>query len=55
VAEGSGERRVQHVIDNWCYYGAAESEAHLAELLTQRQKPQFDLDTYHILLQHLER
>ncbi|RCS56598.1 3'-5' exonuclease family protein [Parvibium lacunae] len=55
VAEGSGERRVQHVIDNWCYYGAAESEAHLAELLSQRQKPQFDLDTYHILLQHLER
>jgi len=42
-----------HVVDRWCYLGAARSEPELAELL--EHEPRFDYDAYRILARHLGR
>ncbi len=42
-----------HVVDRWCYLGAASSDAELAELLEGSRSPRFDYDHYKILARHL--
>jgi DNA polymerase-3 subunit epsilon len=42
-----------HVVDRWCYLGAASSDAELAELLESARQPRFDYDHYKILARHL--
>jgi DNA polymerase-3 subunit epsilon len=44
-----------HVVDRWCYLGAASSDADLAELLEARRSPRFDYDHYRILVRHLAK
>jgi DNA polymerase-3 subunit epsilon len=44
-----------HVVDRWCYLGAARSDAELAELLEGERAPRFDYDHYRILSRHLAR
>jgi DNA polymerase III subunit epsilon len=42
-----------HVVDRWCYLGAASCDAELAELLEAGRAPRFDYDHYKILARHL--
>ena len=42
-----------HVIDRWCYLGAARSDGELAELLHEAPRRRFDYDHYRILARHL--
>ena len=42
-----------HVIDRWCYLGAARSDEELAELLQEPPPRRFDYDHYRILARHL--
>jgi DNA polymerase III subunit epsilon len=42
-----------HVVDRWCYLGAASCDAELAELLEGARTPHFDYDHYKILARHL--
>ncbi|HEY1290525.1 MAG TPA: exonuclease domain-containing protein [Burkholderiales bacterium] len=47
-----------HVVDRWCYLGAARSDTELAELLEGlegKREPRFDYDHYRILSRHLAR
>ena len=44
-----------HVVDRWCYLGAARSDAEVAELLEGERAPRFDYDHYRILARHLGR
>src|SRR5688572_8951363 len=44
-----------HVVDRWCYLGAATSDAELAELLENATRPRFDYDHYRIFARHLGR
>jgi DNA polymerase-3 subunit epsilon len=44
-----------HVVDRWCYLGAASSDSELAELLEAAREPRFDYDQYRILARHLGR
>ena len=49
----AGESTEVHVVDRWCYLGAAASEADVAELLAARNGARFDYDHYRILARHL--
>ena len=40
-----------HVVDRWCYLGAARDEAEVSELVAA--EPRFDYDHYRILARHL--
>jgi DNA polymerase-3 subunit epsilon len=51
----SGEETEVHVIDRWCYLGAARSDAEVAELLEGGRRARFDFDHYRILARHLGR
>ncbi|HZQ74268.1 MAG TPA: exonuclease domain-containing protein [Burkholderiales bacterium] len=42
-----------HVVDRWCYVGAARSEDELAGMLESRRPARFDYDEYRILARHL--
>jgi len=42
-----------HVVDRWCYLGAARCEPELADLLGERRR--FDYDQYRILSRHLAK
>ena len=42
-----------HVVDRWCYLGAARDDGELAELLQEKRQPSFDYDHYRILARHL--
>ena len=42
-----------HVLDHWCYVGRAQSEADLAELTCERNRPAFDPGLYRILARFL--
>ncbi len=42
-----------HVVDRWCYLGAARDEAEVSELIAA--EPRFDYDHYRILARHLGR
>jgi DNA polymerase-3 subunit epsilon len=42
-----------HVVDRWCYLGAARSDAEVAELLEGGRRGRFDFDHYRILARHL--
>ncbi|HZN85164.1 MAG TPA: exonuclease domain-containing protein, partial [Burkholderiales bacterium] len=44
-----------HVVDRWCYLGAARSDAELAELVGSARRPPFDYDEYRILARHLAK
>ena len=44
-----------HVVDRWCYLGAARDDGELAELLEVRRAPVFDYDHYRILASHLAK
>lgn len=48
------EGEVAHLIDGWCYLGTARDDADLERLLADGE-PQFDRDTYRILVRHLDR
>ncbi|HEX6265851.1 MAG TPA: exonuclease domain-containing protein [Burkholderiales bacterium] len=49
----SREATEVHVVDRWCYLGAASSEGELADLLAGARPPRFDYDHYKILARHL--
>jgi DNA polymerase III subunit epsilon len=51
----SGEETEVHVVDRWCYLGAARSDAEVAELLEGGRRGRFDFDHYRILARHLGR
>ena len=42
-----------HVVDRWCYLGAARDDAEVSELIAA--EPRFDYDHYRILARHLGR
>ena len=42
-----------HVVDRWCYLGAATCDAELAEILENPRTPRFDYDHYRIFARHL--
>ena len=44
-----------HVIDHWCYLGAARDTEQVEELLASAPPPAFDLDTYRLLLRYLQK
>ena len=48
-----------HVVDRWCYLGAARDDGELAELLADRssgrREPVFDYDHYRIFASHLAK
>jgi DNA polymerase-3 subunit epsilon len=48
-----GEDAEVHVVDRWCYLGAARSDAEVAELLEGGRRGRFDFDHYRILARHL--
>jgi len=50
-----GEEAEVHVVDRWCYLGAARSDAEVAELLEGGRRARFDFDHYRILARHLGR
>jgi len=50
---GAGEETEVHVVDRWCYLGAARSDAEVAELLEGGRRGRFDFDHYRILARHL--
>jgi DNA polymerase-3 subunit epsilon len=51
----NGEHSEIHVLDHWCYLGAARSEAELHEFAQTRSSPVFDIDTYKILTRFLDK
>jgi DNA polymerase-3 subunit epsilon len=57
IVEHDPEREAAeiHVVDRWCYLGAADSDAELAELVAGARAPRFDYDHYRILSRHLAR
>ncbi len=52
-SDASRDATEVHVVDRWCYLGAARDDAELAELLQSRPEPRFDYDHYRILARHL--
>jgi DNA polymerase-3 subunit epsilon len=52
---GDSEEAEVHVVDRWCYLGAARSDAEVAELLEGGRRGRFDFDHYRILARHLGR
>jgi len=52
---GESEETEVHVVDRWCYLGAARSDAEVAELLEGGRRGRFDFDHYRILARHLGR
>ena len=57
IVERDAEREAAeiHVVDRWCYLGAARCEADVPELLERRRGAAFDHDHYRILARHLGR
>jgi DNA polymerase III subunit epsilon len=57
IVERDREREAAeiHVIDRWCYLGAASCDAELAELLQGERSARFDYDHYKILARHLAK
>jgi DNA polymerase III subunit epsilon len=56
IVERDAEREAIeiHVVDRWCYLGAASSDAELEELIEEAAgAPRFDYDHYRILSRHL--
>ena len=43
-----------HIFDQWCHLATVQDEAELADALTSRTSLAFDLDTYRLLLKHLQ-
>jgi len=57
IVERDREREAaeMHVVDRWCYLGAASCDAELAGLLERGRAARFDYDHYRILSRHLAR
>lgn len=53
--EASGERRMFHVIDGWCYLGSAESLDAAARLVADATDGTFEPFTHRLLQTHLAR
>jgi DNA polymerase III subunit epsilon len=55
IVETDAEREATevHVVDRWCYLGAARDEAEVSELVAA--EPRFDYDHYRILARHVGR
>jgi len=55
VLEEDAEREASelHVVDQWCYFGTARTEAEVPELLADTRRLRFDPDQYKILAKHL--
>ncbi|MBR8039580.1 DNA polymerase III subunit epsilon [Burkholderia cenocepacia] len=53
--EASGERRLFHVIDGWCYLGSAESLDAAARLVADATDGTFEPFTHRLLQTHLSR
>ncbi|KOR17368.1 GIY-YIG nuclease family protein, partial [Burkholderia cenocepacia] len=53
--EASGERRLFHVIDGWCYLGSAESLDAAARLVADATDGTFEPFTHRLLQAHLAR
>jgi DNA polymerase-3 subunit epsilon len=55
VVEHDDERDATevHVIQHWCWLGAARSEDEIPRLLEEAARPRFDLDQYRTLARHL--
>ncbi|AOJ21118.1 DNA polymerase III subunit epsilon [Burkholderia cenocepacia] len=53
--EASGERRLFHVIDGWCYLGSAESLDAAARLVADATDGTFEPFTHRLLQTHLAR
>jgi DNA polymerase-3 subunit epsilon len=51
--DGAEDASEVHVVDRWCYLGAAACDADVAELLEARRNLSFDYDHYRILARHL--
>jgi len=48
------DRTDLHVFDQWCHLATLHDEGELADVLASRREPAFDLDTYRLLLKHLQ-
>ena len=55
VERADEDRSEVHVVDRWCYLGAAASDAEVAELLESRRGARLDYDHFRILARHLSR
>jgi DNA polymerase-3 subunit epsilon len=57
IVERDRDRELEeiHLVDRWCYLGAARSEAELAEFSESQHTPRFDYDHYRILTGHLRK
>jgi DNA polymerase III subunit epsilon len=53
--DAAGEAAVLHLIDRWCYLGAVASAAEAAALVLSTGQPPFELATWRILQNRLER
>ena len=49
------DRTEFHVFESWCHLGTAKNEPELHELAASRVDPQFDLDTYRMLVKQFEQ
>ena len=52
-SDASREATEVHVVDRWCYLGAARDESEVSELIAA--EPRFDYDHYRILARHVGR
>lgn len=55
IKESYGLRDEVHLVDHWCYLGTAKDELEVEQILEDSSQAVFDLDTYKILVKHLNK
>ena len=55
IKESYGLREEIHLVDHWCFLGTARNEAEVSQILEDAPQAVFDLDSYKILKQHLNK
>lgn len=55
IKETYGLREEIHLVDHWCFLGTARNEAEVTHLLEDSLQAVFDMDSYKILKQHLNK
>lgn len=55
IKESNATQTEYHVLDQWAYLGTVSHETELQPCLADKNSSQFDIDTFHILLQALDR
>ncbi|MGE5524652.1 MAG: exonuclease domain-containing protein [Rhodospirillaceae bacterium] len=55
IREQDADQCELHVVDRWCYLGAARTEGEVHELAAASREPQFDLHIYRMLTRYLDR